>query len=216
MTLLLLAPVIGVFAQILNSHWVCLSTISSGPGTVKVYDSLYHNVSPIAISHSCHMLLHTGDTITFLNENVQKQISHNDCGLFALAFATDLCHSIDPATQFYDQGKMREHYVSCLDSLDMVPFPRTSKRVHYHPTTKRKTVAIYYACRMPYDKREYVQCSKCNAWYHPTCLNIPKWAISTNRRCRCTTCRGMSARKPNLHSSVNKEWLYIHRADINV
>ena len=80
--------------------------------------------------------MHAGDSIIFINEKVQKQINASDCGLFSLAFATDLCHGIDPVTQAYDQEKMRAHYVSCLESREMVPFPRTSRRVPYHLTKK--------------------------------------------------------------------------------
>ena len=75
------------------------------------------------------MLMHAGDSILFINEKVQKQINSSDCGLFALAFATDLCHGVDPQTQAYDQENMRAHYVDCLESQEMVPFPKTSRRV---------------------------------------------------------------------------------------
>ena len=140
----LVTPAISEFVQIINtgSHWVCLSTIATSPGTVKVYDSLYQNVSAVAIDHSCRMLLYTGSTVTFCNERVQKQTNSNDCGLFALAFATDLRHGLDPTAQSYDQDKMRKHYINCLDLHDMVPFPRTSRRVPYHAITKRKAVTI--------------------------------------------------------------------------
>ena len=136
----LVTPAISEFVQIINtgSHWVCLSTIATSPGTVKVYDSLYQNVSAVAIDHSCRMLLYTGSTVTFSNERVQKQTNSNDCGLFALAFATDLCHGLDPTVQSYDQDKMRKHYINCLDLHNMVPFPRTSRWVPYHAITKRK------------------------------------------------------------------------------
>ena len=96
-----------------------------------VYDSLFQRVSPIAICHSCHLLMHNGATTLFSNEKVQKQINSSDCGLIALAFATDLCHGIDPAAQLYDQEKMRAHYVHCLDSLERVPFPKATWRVPY-------------------------------------------------------------------------------------
>lgn len=145
------------------------------------------------------MLMHTRESVTFFNEKVQRQANDKDCGLFALAFSTDVCHGIDPATQSYDQVKLREHYVSCLDSRNMVPFPRTTRRVPYHLTTRNTTVPIFRVCRMPNDKKEYVQCSQCCGWYHPTCVNIPMYAISTNRKWRCDKCRASHARKPNLH-----------------
>ena len=167
----LVTPAISEFVQIINtgSHWVCLSTIATSPGTVKVYDSLYQNVSAVAIDHSCRMLLYTGSTVTFCNERVQKQTNSNDCGLFALAFATDLCHGLDPTVQSYDQDNMCKHHINCLDSHNMVPFPRTSKQVPYHAINKRKAVTIYCVCRMPYDKKSlYVECCQCKHWSQPT------------------------------------------------
>ena len=143
--------------------------------------------------------MHAGDSILFINEKVQKQINLSDCGLFALAFATDLCHGVDPQTQAYDQENMRAHYVSCLESHEMIPFPKTSRRVPYHVTKKMTTVAIFCVCRMPNDKKEYVQCSQCNGWYHPTCVSIPDWVINSRRRWKCDTCRGKNARRSHLH-----------------
>ena len=97
-----------------GSHWVCLSAISTTPGTVKIFDSLYHKPSPIAVEHACRMLMYPGDTVMFMNEKVQREVGSNDCGLFSLAFPTDLCHGLDPAIQRYDQGFMQQHYVDCL------------------------------------------------------------------------------------------------------
>ena len=47
--------------------------------------------------------------VTFMNEKVQEQVGSSDCCLFALAFANDLCHGLDPINQKYDQRFMREH-----------------------------------------------------------------------------------------------------------
>lgn len=96
-------PARSDFVQIVNtgSHWVCLSTIATRPasGTVRIFDSLYLKPSSIAIKHACRMLMFPGDQITLINEKVQRQVGINDCGLFALAFAADLCHGLDPVNQ---------------------------------------------------------------------------------------------------------------------
>ena len=85
---------ISEFVSIINTgnHWVCLSTIGCRPGSIKVYDSLFQNVGQIPILHSCHMLKYAGNSVSFRSEKVQKQINTSDCGLFELAFVTDLCH----------------------------------------------------------------------------------------------------------------------------
>ena len=187
-------PARSDFVQIVNtgSHWVCLSTIATRPasGTVRIFDSLYLKPSSIAIKHACRMLMFPGDQITLINEKVQRQVGINDCGLFALAFATDLCHGLDPVNQKYEQKSMRQHYVRCLENGAMVPFPKTTRRVPFHISCNKSSVAIYCLCRMPYDKEEYVQCSyRCRAWYHTSCVNIPEWAINSGRKWKCGKCR---------------------------
>ena len=49
--------------------------------------------------------------IFLVNEKVQKQVGASGCGLFALAFAADLCHGLDPTNRSYDQAKIREHLI---------------------------------------------------------------------------------------------------------
>jgi hypothetical protein len=127
------APAKSPSMQLLNTggHWVCCTEISTKPnsGTVRVLDSLYNRPSSHVVEHSCCLLRHSGCTMTFLNEKVQKQIGVGECGLFALAFATDLCYGLDPANQHYDQTTVCQHYVRCLESKAMVSFPKTTKRV---------------------------------------------------------------------------------------
>lgn len=143
----LVAPGISEFVQIINTgdYWVCLSTISCRPETINVYDKLFQRVSPIAIRHSCRLLMHTGGSILFTNEKIQKQINSSDCGLFALAFATDLCHGIDPVTQSYYQEKMHTHYVDCLNSLEMVPFLKNNTAGTI-PCTQQQNNSGYLLC----------------------------------------------------------------------
>lgn len=158
----LVTPAALEFIQIINvgRHWVCLSNIGVKiPGAVRVFDSLYRKPNASAIEHTCRMMHHMGDAVTLVNEKVQRQLGSSDCGLFALAFAADLCHGLDPTNRSYDQAKMREHYISCLESRTITPFPTTTRRVPYHMDTKRITVPIFCECRLPNDKKEYVQCS---------------------------------------------------------
>jgi hypothetical protein len=85
----LVTPAISKFVQIINigSQWICMSTISSGPGTVKIYIYpdiiiLYNTAHSVAIRRACHMLMYNRDRISFVNERGQRQINFNDCGLF--------------------------------------------------------------------------------------------------------------------------------------
>lgn len=199
----LVDPATSEFVQIINvgRHWLCLSTIGvSCPGTVRVFDSLFSKPNAITSEHGCPMLLHTGDAVTFINEKVQKQIGFADCGLFALAFATDLCQGFDPTTQSYDQSLMRQHYVNCLESATMSPFPKTTRRVPYHMVQKKTSVPIFCQCRFPNDKREYVECFKCSSWYHTECVQVPEWAINSKTKWQCQKCK--DRRTLRLHNSL--------------
>lgn len=80
---------------------------------------------PLQLNMPVECCCTAGDTVTFINENVQKQIGSGDCGLFALAFATYLCQGLDPTNQRCDQALMRQHYVTRLKSANVTPFPKT-------------------------------------------------------------------------------------------
>lgn len=123
----LVIPASSEFIQILNvgRHWVCMSTIGCCAGTVQVFDSLYNRLDDVLIDHGCRMLPSAQDAVTFFYVKVQKQIGGSDCGLFALAFATDLCFGLDPHNQKYKHNEMRQHFIRCLESGKMTPFPET-------------------------------------------------------------------------------------------
>ena len=159
-----------------------LNTIFCISGVVKVDDSLCRKPNNVTIEHACRMILHTGPEATFVYEKVQKQLGSSDCGLFALAFATDLCHGLDPAKQSYNQEMMCRHFVSCLEKGKMTPFPNTAKRVPFHLAIQKTKVPIFCICRLPYDKEEYIQCCKCHAWYHTGCVKEPEWAVNAKRK----------------------------------
>ena len=126
-------PAKSEFIQIVNigAHWVCISTLRCQASIVRVFESWYSKPSSVAINHACHMQHHPQNTVTFLNEKVQKQVGSSDCALFALAFATDLCYGLDPTSQRYSQKEMRQHYVTCLESGAMVPFQKLINEYHF-------------------------------------------------------------------------------------
>ena len=41
--------------------------------------------------------------------NMKKQQGSHDCGIYAIAYATDLVYGQDPASHQYQQEKMRPH-----------------------------------------------------------------------------------------------------------
>ena len=205
----LVIPATSEFVQIINvgKHWVCISTIGCQAGIVKIFDSLYSKPNSVLIDHACRMLFFQQDTVTFCSEKVQKQLGGSDCGLMALAFATDLCHGLDPATQRYSQFEMRQHFVSCLESGKMKPFPKTNRRVHCHLSCNRNSVPIFCLCRLLNNKQEYIQCCSCRGWYHPQCSLAPQWAITSKLPWKCPKYKPNKAKtgKRTILGGVNKD-----------
>ena len=114
----------------------------------------------------------------------------NDCGLFAIAFAITLCFGGDPVQMKYDLPLLREHYIKCLESRKMTPFPTTDKRVPMLKSVSKAIVPICCTCRIPDDGNCYVECCyMCHEWFHPECLKAPAWAINSKRSWKCHTCK---------------------------
>ena len=100
--------------------------------------------------------------------DVQWQSGANDCGLFAIAFATAICAGQNPATKVFDQGKMRGHLMQCFHNGRITPFPEHSrKRVMKKPN--QEVLPIFCTFRLPDEGDTMVQ-YKCKEWFHPRCV----------------------------------------------
>ena len=58
--------------------------------------------------------------------NVQRQPDNFSCGVFAVAYATDILSGICPVNSNYDVKNLRQHLVHCLTSGSLTPFPKLS------------------------------------------------------------------------------------------
>ena len=115
----------GEFVQLLHTgqdHWVCVSSIGCPPGTVKLFDSLYHDIISQEVEGQVKDLL--ADSFQKLEyAPCQQQTNDNDCGVFAIAFATSLVLGCTPQDMTFDITKMRPHLVACLRAGAMTQFP---------------------------------------------------------------------------------------------
>ena len=69
--------------------------------------------------------------ISLFPEKVQSQKNSIDCGIYAIAFITDLCHGINPATHQYSSSKeLRQHLVNLFSNDSMSPFPKVASKEH--------------------------------------------------------------------------------------
>ena len=83
-----------------------------------------------------------GPNITVEWANVAKQAGGDDCGLFAIAFATSICHNRDPVLVQYKQDKMRAHLLQCFRKAFMEPFPLLRYRTVSGDTRKSHSINI--------------------------------------------------------------------------
>ena len=101
-----------------SNHWITVATIGCQRNEIKVYDSLYNEVD-IATKNKLEKTF--ACDIQCIVPKVQKQQGIKDCGLFTLAFATDIAHG---KTVFkYDQSKVRNHLYECFKQLRIDLFP---------------------------------------------------------------------------------------------
>ena len=61
-------------------------------------------------------------------KQVQVQHGYNDCGVFAVAFATALCSGKDPSEINFVQHKLRTHLMNCLQRGSLTDFPQTQRK----------------------------------------------------------------------------------------
>ena len=89
----------GEFIQILHggsNHWLTISTIGTKHPEVRLYDSLLLTVAEDVKKQISSLFCTKEESIILKFVNIVKQAGVNDCGLFAIAYATALCFGKSP------------------------------------------------------------------------------------------------------------------------
>lgn len=150
---------------------------------VRIYDSYYLQPTYHTLKQIASIVKSQYSQIHILLEKVQCQKNQVDCGIYAVAFLTDLCHRLDPsAFEYASSRELRKHLVQCFEQGRMSPFP-SSASSKARPLIN--DLNVYCSCRLPYvleyKKRkevqtgedvEMIQCDFCNNWYHSSCVNL--------------------------------------------
>ena len=110
-----------------RSHWVTSARLP-GSSSVTVYDSLlssYQLVPPLTVSLKRQLDLIYGPQCTIYFPRVSQQGNAYDCGLYAIAFATDACFGKDISSITYVNSRrdMRQHLYCCMLQNSIVSFP---------------------------------------------------------------------------------------------
>lgn len=115
----------GEFIQILHTgtdHWLCSSSIGCSPGVVHLFDSFYNDVILTDVEEQTQDLL-GGKQVDLVYVPGQQQTNGSDWGVFAIAFATCLAFSENPAHMTFDVPKMRPLLATCLKRKNISLFP---------------------------------------------------------------------------------------------
>ena len=101
-----------------SNHWITVSTIGCQPGEIKVYDSLYDDVD---VTTKNKLEKTFASNLRYITPRLQKQKGTIDCGLFAVAFATNLAYGRN--TFKFDQSQMHHHLIACFEASKITVFP---------------------------------------------------------------------------------------------
>ena len=122
--------------QIINNgykHWV---TVSNWKGYISIYDSLNMGMTEILKKAIYNLFSNRNELPDFVFEKMQQQKGGNDCGLFSIATAVSISHNEDPSETTYDQSRMRNHLLECLENEKMTKFPTTAEQSQVENETK--------------------------------------------------------------------------------
>ena len=172
------------FVQIIfveHGHWACLSNVfSDRSDTIELFDSM-HTIPTAEGSigqQACCIAKSAKSELCIDVIGVQMQACTNDCGLFAISMAYDLCRGIDPFTQEVIQDDMRAHLLSCFEEERMTPFPRVAGTlIGRNRIVNSVCFELYCICRRP-EFGLMAQCNQCCQWFHRDCVHIPDEVIS--------------------------------------
>ena len=121
------------FVQVLheNNHWVTVSSsLESATSVVYLYDSLQkERLNKNLVKQITRLRKCKDAELRIISKVVQQQRNGYDCGIFAIAFATDVAYNHKPEQRTYNQSVMRKHLLAQLENETMSAFPQqTNKR----------------------------------------------------------------------------------------
>ena len=180
-----------------RNHWI---VIARGRDEVHIYDSLNsygQGYSREASKAVCQKAYCSSATLRLINMPVQYQPNNVDCGVFAIAFATDCVFNIKPETATYKTDVMRTHLKECLTQNKFEPFPKITKRsnrcksyitymdvfciccwnLSLDDSDLEKHKGLFMAC-----------CSVCEEWFHQKCVKIKREVFLDEKVHKCHLC----------------------------
>ena len=179
-------------------HWIVISNVRPENGVVglcldatviHVYDSRQRRNIACGLPETvCSFLVPPVEAVMI---NIEGQRNTFDCGVLAIASATELAHGQGPVLCSWDTSRvMRDHLLSCLENGHMTRFPTTRRRRVGLGKRVRKSIKenVYCDCMMPNDKdKPMIQCDFCKKWFHLLCVELEEKCYD-NVKWTCSHC----------------------------
>ncbi|XP_062510201.1 uncharacterized protein LOC134186289 [Corticium candelabrum] len=156
-------------------HWLTSTAgVIESCAHVYVYDSLSSGSLGRALRRQLvdmyRLLADKDGKIDVAIKAVQQQLrGEGNCGPFAVAFATALCHGIDPSTVSFSERSLRKHLHFCFQSGTLTCFPQVSRTTR--STEVKTAINIHCLCYLHLPGKQMVQCDDCENWYHLDCVS---------------------------------------------
>ena len=114
-----------------------------------MYDSFFSTKPTyLVLKQVAAIVKSRSNKITMHLERVQFQKNSQDCGVYAIAFITDLCYGRDPATYPYASSmELRKHLFHCFQDGNMTTFP-TILTIRKLPSNTF-LMSVYCFCWLP-------------------------------------------------------------------
>lgn len=95
-------------------HWITITNkghLQADNSVVDIYDSLQLRPNSQVIKDICKFVNCSAEKLTINVVNVQTQHNGNDCGVFAIAFATTLAYGGWPVSTTYTVSENMSYYI---------------------------------------------------------------------------------------------------------
>ena len=167
-----------------TNHWVTVSTLNTESEDIIMYDSKYSSLSETTEDVLAQLVNTDKPFFSVKVASVTKQSCLADCGLFAIAYMTQIANKLNPSLCVFHQAEMRKHLILCFEQKQLNPFPILKERRSSN-IPKMLTVKVYCYCRQTYNGK-MVECSGvCGEWYHIKCIST---RIQKNKEWFCKNC----------------------------
>lgn len=152
--------------------YVCIN-VFAGNTHVNIMDSLRSLPLSGHTKLQVAMMAKTNkDKVTIVRPPCQQQTNATDCGLFAIANATEFCHSPTIQNIDFDHSKLRSHWLKCIENGTFAPFSRLSERKKKGTEVVDDDImSVYCHCRLPHSFDNMVDCDCCKKWFHHRCVS---------------------------------------------